>query len=155
MSAHRVGWIAAWCALLFVPLSASAQLSVFPVQDLAFGQLQPGIPSTIAVGDAARRAQFDIRGTGTYTLDVILPTRMISAQGKALPLSFSNTSGQYRWPRLGWSFNFDPTTPTSIWIPFWESGVTVYLGGTASPGTNQPPGLYTATITVQISNAGT
>ncbi len=155
MSAHRVGWIAAWCALLVAPLAASAQLSVVPVQDLAFGQLQAGISSTISVTDAARRAEFDIRGNGTYTLDVILPTRMVSAQGKVLPLSFSNTSGRYRWSRLGWNFDFDPTTPTSIWIPFWESGVTVYLGGTASPGPNQPPGLYTATITVQISNAGT
>ncbi len=155
MSAHRVGWIAAWCALLFAPVAASAQLSVFPVQDLAFGQLQAGISSTITVDDAARRAEFDIRGSGTYTLNVILPTQMVSSQGKLLPLSFNSTSGRYRWPRLGWNFNFDPATPTTVWIPFWETGVTVYLGGTASPGANQPPGLYTATITVQISNSGT
>lgn len=155
MSAHRVGGIVAWCALLFAPAAASAQLSVFPVQDLAFGQLQAGIASTITVSDAARRAELDIRGKGTFTLDVILPTRMVSAQGKTFPLSFSNTSGQYRWPRLGLSFSFNPNTPTTIWIPFWESGATVYLGGTASPGPNQPPGLYTATITVQISNSGT
>ena len=155
MSAHRVGWIAAWCALVSAPVAANAQLSVFPVQDLAFGQLQAGIPSTITVGDAARRAEFDIRGRGTYTLNMILPTQMTSAQGKVFPLSFSSSSGQYHWPRLGLNFSFNPHVPTSIWIPFWESGATVYLGGTASPGPNQPPGLYTATITLQISNAGT
>ncbi len=162
--------IAAWCALLLFPLRFRillwgiplllpspllGQFSVYPVQDLAFGQIPAGTPSAIAPTDAARRAEVDVGGTGLYTLNVILPTEMVTMSGARFPISFDSSDGILRYRRLGWQLSFDPTTPTSVWIPWWESGASVYLGGTAEPAASQPPGQYRATITVQIINSGT
>lgn len=156
MSAHRIiRKIVVWCALLVAPFPLSGQLSVYPVQDLAFGTIPAGSPAVVNATDVARRAELDIRGSGSYTLNVILPTQMMSVQGAHFPLSFSNTDGIVYMPRLRWTYRFNPTTPTSLWIPWWESGVSIYLGGTAVPATSQPPGVYTATITVQVINSGT
>lgn len=155
MRAHRIiSRIVVWCALVAAPIPASAQLSVYPLQGLTFGTIPAGSPAVVDAADVARRAELDIRGNGTYTLNVILPNRMTSVQGAQFPLSFRNTDGIIYMPRLRLSYRFDPTTPTSLWIPFWESGVSIYLGGTAVPATSQPPGVYTATITVQVINSG-
>lgn len=156
MSAHRVfGKIVVWCALLVAPRPLLGQLSIYPVQDLTFGQIPAGSPTSVLVTDASRRAELEISGRGTFTLNVILPTQMVSLQGDQFPITFSSSDGMIYLPRFRWSLPFDPTTPTSIWIPRWERGAQVYLGGTATPGSSQPPGLYAATITVQIINAGT
>jgi Domain of unknown function (DUF4402) len=147
--------VAIWGALSLAPLPVAAQLSVYPVQSLAFGTIPAGAPAVVASTDVARRAELDVTGNGVYTLNVILPNRMVSVQGKQLPISFSGTDGIVYMPRLRVTYHFDPNQPNSLWIPFWETGVSIYLGGTANPGASQPPGQYTATITVQIINSGT
>ena len=50
---------------------------------------------------------------------------------------------------------FDPTKPYSFKIHPKDGGGTIYLGGMALPDASQPPGRYTATITVQVVTPGT
>jgi hypothetical protein len=156
MSAHQtLRRVAAWCALTLASQPVSAQLAVYPVQGLTFGQLQVGVPLTIAPTNAARRAAFDVTGSGTFVLTTVLPTHLISGGGNTLPLSFAANSGRIHWRNFGIQLTFDPKSPYTLWLPWLAGGATVYLGGTASPGPTQAAGLYTATMTIIISNAGT
>jgi hypothetical protein len=140
---------------LLVARPAQGQVTVFPIQGLTFGQVQPGIPENVVATDAQRRAEFEIRGTGVFQVSLILPSQMTSSGGAALPLSFDSGDGRVRWLRTGITFAFDPTVPSSSWIPFWEGGAQIYLGGRAMPTADQPPGNYAATITLQVVPSGT
>jgi hypothetical protein len=156
MSAHRLlSGLAVWCALGLFGGSASGQLAVIPVQGLTFGTLTPGVPSTITVADAARRAEFSITGSGTYVLNFQLPAQLLSAGGNTIPISFATNSARAVWNRFGLQFNFNPRTAYTLWLPGLAGGARIYLGGTASPTATQAPGNYTATIRLVVANAGT
>lgn len=156
-SAHRVaGRIGPWCALLFFPWAASGQLTIFPVQDLGFGQLQAGVPEVVLPTDAARRAELQVfAGKGAYTLSIVLPSQMSSLGGAVLPLLFGSTDGILTLPRGNQERAFDPSQPYGFRLTPRDGSAIIYLGGTAAPALGQPPGLYTATITVMVSNTGT
>lgn len=155
MSAHRaLPGLAAWCALSFVPGGLSGQVTVVPVQNLTFGQVLPAVPEVVAPTDAARSATLEIRGARRFTLDLVLPTDLVSVAGDVLPLTFGATDATLSW--IG--FNrppkaFDPATPQDVSLPRRAGGAVVNLGGTASPDPLQPPGDYTATVIVIVSNA--
>lgn len=156
MSAHRrLSWLTAWCALLLAPSLAAAQLSIEPVRGLAFGQLTPGASEAISPNDAARRAELQIRGSGIFTLEAVLPNDLVSASGDLMPLQFSSGDGVIRWMRFGIQYGYDITSPTTVWLPSLAGGASIYIGGRADPTTTQPPGVYTESITLIISNAGT
>ncbi|HEX8829611.1 MAG TPA: hypothetical protein VF705_00505, partial [Longimicrobium sp.] len=58
-------------ALLLCAGKAAAQsttLQVVPVQGLSFGNLIPGVPEQVGVGDGARRAEVVLQGRGTFDL---------------------------------------------------------------------------------------
>lgn len=156
MGAHRGSvWLAAWCALVIAPVGVLGQgLSVHPVQDLTFGQVLPGVPKTVSPNDAASRGQFTIRGSGILTLQMVLPTHMVSAQGKQLPLSFAASDGRIRWRRFGVQYSYDVTKPYTLWLLSLADGADVYVGGRADPTTAQAPGSYRATMILIVSNAG-
>jgi hypothetical protein len=156
MSAHQArSWMAAWCALMLAPAGLAGQShSVHPIEDLTFGQVLPGVSKTVSPNDAANRAQFEIRGSGIFTLQMVLPTHMVSAQGKQMPISFSSTDGLIRWRRFGIQYNYDVTRPYTLWLLSLADGADVYVGGRANPTASQPPGNYTASLVLIVSNAG-
>lgn len=132
-----------------------AQLSVSPLQGLGFGSVVPGIVEVVSTADTARRAEFEVRGARKFTMELALPTEMVSPAGEVMPLSFLPTDGSITW--LG--FNrppkaFDPSTPESFNLPTPSAGALIYLGGTVAPDPLQAPGTYSATVTVIISNTG-
>jgi hypothetical protein len=147
--------ISPWCALLLFPAGALGQLSLFPVQDLAFGQLQAGISGVVLPSDAARRAELEFfAGKGQYSISVVLPSQLTSIGGAILPLVFATTDGVLRIPRRNRNTTFDPAQPYSFRLNPNDGSALVYLGGTAAPALAQPPGLYAATITVMVTNTG-
>jgi len=130
-------------------------LSVDPVQGLSFGQVLPSVPEVVTPTDAARRAEVEIRGARSFTLELVLPANMVSASGALLPLSFAPADATITW--LGHNRPpkaFDPGTPQDFRIPKRASGAAIHLGGTATPDPLQPPGSYSATLVIIISNAG-
>lgn len=156
MSAHRTAsWLVAWCALVIAPAGVVAQgFSVHPVQDLTFGQVLPGVARTVSPNDAANRGSFEIRGSGILTLQMVLPTHMVSTQGAHLPLTFSSSDGLIRWRRFGLQFPWDVTKPYTLWLLSLADGANVFLGGTARPDGGQAAGSYRATLILIVSNAG-
>jgi hypothetical protein len=152
VSAHQIlGWSGVWCALALFSPGASAQLAVFPVQDLAFGQIQPGVPDVVLPSDAVRRAHFDVTGRGDFTITIGLPSLMTSPTGALVPLAFTATDGLA--VRRGNLTTFDPAVPFDLRLRP-NSTTSVYIGATATPAPTQEPGTYTATITLTIVPAG-
>ena len=142
--------------MLLAPAAVRAQaITIFPVQDLSFGQIRAGFNEKVEWSDAPRRAELEVRARGRVVIDVTLPTEMISAGGQRFPLRFDASVGQIQWLRNGRRFPFDPRSPRSIRIPRRQRGALIFLGGTAEPAVVQAPGPYGATITVRVSNAGT
>lgn len=149
-------WLsAALLALLAGPCPARAQgtVSVLPVQGLRFGTLSSGIPTTVSPLDGSHRASIELLGTGHVSVTFELPRGLTAGTargGALLPLRFGAADGRVTFPGSGQSLVFDPAAPVSFTIPPGSAGATVWLGGSAEPGARQPPGTYSASITVNV-----
>jgi len=85
-------------------------------------------------------------------IDLTLPSAMISG-GAQLPLQFGANDGGYSSvPIVLVSQVFDPRLPLTTVIT--RRRLYVFLGGTALPGAQQAPGVYSATITLTAAYTG-
>jgi hypothetical protein len=150
-------WIA---ALLLVASPGAAQgrggtVQAIPVQGLRFGLLSAGAPSVVSPLDAGQRATLELAGSGHVTLTFELPAGLASRGGATLPLRFGPGDGRIVFARSSREIVFDPNQPVSFNLPQGLGSATVYLGGSAQPAPGQPPGEYTAAITVFLVVANT
>ncbi|HVG44660.1 MAG TPA: hypothetical protein VM890_08015, partial [Longimicrobium sp.] len=100
----------------------------------------------------------ELVGAGHVTVTFELPPALRAEGGApALPLRFGASDGRVTFPGSGRALVFDPSHPVSFTIPPGSGGATVFLGGSAEPGTRQPPGAYTGgiTVTVVVANPAT
>jgi hypothetical protein len=152
---RRHGWAWLVCGLLALPAEpcfaqARSTVSALPVQGLRFGVLSAGAPSIVSPADAGRRASLDLVGAGQVTVTFQLPPALRTPAGAALPLRFGPTDGRIEFPRSARVIEFDPAVPVNFTIPPGLGAARIFLGGTAQPGTRQPPGSYDGVITVQV-----
>ena len=131
-------------------------LGVTGTQNLSFGPLFAGVPSSISPADRARSGQFLISGSRLteVRIDFVLPGEMVSAQGATIPLSFGSGDGGYsRTPSVRQSSAFDPRV--ALITQLGSNGrLYLFLGGTALPQPQQRAGVYTAPITLTIAYTG-
>jgi len=59
-----------------------------------------------------------------------------------------------RWQN-GNTFPLTPGATTNVRVPPGQAPAVIHIGGTALPAANQPPGVYSGTIVVQIVPPGT
>jgi hypothetical protein len=142
---------------VLAPGALLAQVAVFPIQNLSFGTIRAGMPEYVSPDDVARRAELELVGSGTVVITLALPADMVSAGGHRVPLLFDRGDGMFvsRGPGRGKDRTFDPNKPSTFHINARDGGGTLCLGATALPSASQPPGRYTATITVQVVAPGT
>jgi hypothetical protein len=150
-------WLIAALLLVASPGAAQGKGSVqaIPVQGLRFGLLSAGAPAVVSPLDATRRATLELAGSGHVTITFELPAGLASRGGATLPLRFGPGDGRIVFARSSREIVFDPSEPVSFTLPSGLGSSTVYLGGAAQPGASQPPGEYTATITVFLVVANT
>lgn len=127
---------------------AAGQVAVIPGQPLRFGTLLPGVPTRVAPTDGTARADIQVTGKGRMTFVVVLPASVTNISGQTIPLQFSANDGLYQVGK-GPLNTFDPRSPLTITVPASGGAVTLYVGGTAVPSSIQPPGSYSALLTVQ------
>lgn len=151
----RLGWLVACALVVFAAAPAGAQLSIFPRQGLSFGTLMPGVPAPVEPTDAARRAELEIVGAGDFSLQVEVPSALISAGGLTLPLTFGAADGMVKWLKSNNTLTFQPGQTVTVRIPPGLGGAYVWIGGTAQPSPSQAPGSYAASIVVRIMAAAT
>ena len=145
------------CCVLSLASVAQGQTSlvVRPLQNLTFGFLLPGVPSTVDAATVTRSGQIQVEAPlGTnFEVRYTLPTVM-NGQATTLPVTFGTTDGGAAPSANPASMQrFNPATATR-WQLVTTTRATFFLGGRASPRVGQPVGGYTAPIIVTITNLG-
>ena len=142
-------------------------ISVTSVTSLQFGSVVQGVPRAVsrtAVGVDTSAAEFTISGNGGsgITIRLELPEYMSAASGARMPISFSSTdctidslAGSPDSPGAGAWTGVNPHNLPSVNIGATNGSTSLYLGGKITPGTQQPPGTYTADIVVSVTYDGT
>ena len=121
-----------------------AQLDVTAGSSLNFGNVTPGVSSSVAYGSGG---SFSITGGGgaSIDLDFTLPANLTLGTNN-LPISFSTTDANWEDGNTSSGSNeFDPNAGTTITFPA-DGDMTVFIGGTVNPGAGQVAGTYTGNI---------
>jgi hypothetical protein len=139
-------------ATIFAAPSASAQVSVSPIRDLAFGPVIVGVPTTIGPSHPTRSGQFQIAAPlGTRVqIRFTLPNQLGGPAGAQMPIGFGNNDAI----SVGTASGSVPSTfnPKATRVFDTTSATTnVFLGGTVTPAASQAQGSYTATITLTVT----
>ena len=128
-------------------------LRAMGVQDLAFGTILPGVPTTILRTDPLNAGQFEIRGRRLteVLVDLLLPQELLGPGGSGIPLLFGPGSAGYSpTGAITAQAGFDPDVPQALTLPGNGRGV-IFLGGTANPPPLLSAGTYAATITLTLA----
>jgi len=128
-----------------------APLTVSGTQALDFGDVIPGVPSTLPPDDASA-GSFTVGGYGTLevTLDFgTLPSNLASGPNN-LPISFGAGSAGYG--DVGVSTTFDPSSVETTKLV--AGALLVFIGGTVSPTPTQAAGAYSGTISLTVAYTG-
>ena len=124
-------------------------INVVGAQQLAFGNVFPGVNKTIAATDLANAGRFDVTGQAStpVTLSFTLPATL-SFGANTLPIaSFTGVHAQNNTQTGGTAF-----TPASGANPTLNGSgqLWVWVGAQVQPATNQAAGLYTASVTMTV-----
>lgn len=140
---------------------ATDPLVIDPVEDLRFGQLVPGTPTTVNPRTSANAGKFEIHGVrrAEITFDLTLPALLRVGLGPhTMPVAFGATSACRRdMDTQNACTLFDPTATLTDRIrnrPPPDNTFYVWLGGTVSPSPTQFPGIYSATVTATVQYTG-
>ena len=135
------------------PAVAQGPIGVTGVQGVTFGTMLQGATKVVGRTDAANAAQFAVRGAGggrQVQLQFTLPTNLVGPGGAAIPLSYAaGDAGFSAQQSIASQVGFDPRSPFVARLSQNGRG-TVFLGARATPGAAQPPGTYTATLTLTV-----
>ena len=149
------------CQVIIISLigvhAVSAQ-TVTATNDLAFGNIFPGVPKTIAKSAPGEAAEFTVTGIAgdEVTLDFTLPSYMYTT-GANMPLFFSSNDCAIDStnPPDQSSPSADNLNPNgTITYRIGSNGLSIWLGGRVVPGLVQKSGSYTATIRLTVAYTG-
>ena len=130
--------------------SVQAPITVTGTQNLAFGNVFPGINKTIAVTDAGA-GLFSVTGQAStaVTYSFTLPTNLVNG-GNNLPIgSWTGHVNTTAAPTGG--SNFTPSATPAGSTLSGSGALFFYVGATVTPPTNLPAGSYTGTVTLTVS----
>ena len=137
------------------PLLAQGRpIRVEGIKPLAFGQILAGAPTSVLRTDPARAGQINLSAQpqSPIILQLTLPAAMTGPLGATLPIAFgANDAGFSAQGAIGNQTAFDPRAPTVVITNSQNGRGSVYVGGTAQPAFNQPPGTYTGVITLTVA----
>ncbi|PYP57428.1 MAG: hypothetical protein DMD44_10180 [Gemmatimonadetes bacterium] len=131
--------------------TVQSPITVTGAQNLAFGNVFPGVAKTIAYSDATNGGRFDVTGQGSaaVTYSFTLPTNLTSS-GNNLPIGswtgYLNTANS----TAGGSAITPSATPAGATLSA-GGALYVFVGATVTPPSNLPAGSYTGTVTLTVS----
>jgi len=134
-------------------------LTVTGTNDLDFGTVIPGTPSTVDKADVGDAGELVVAGSPTaeVEIDFTLPDSLRTAGGEAMEVSFLATDASYDDGSGG-----GQATPSGVLNPLVTEtqnlgaggGMTIWIGGQVDPSPAQTGGSYTGTITLTITPTG-
>ncbi|TVP56257.1 MAG: DUF4402 domain-containing protein [Gemmatimonadales bacterium] len=131
-----------------------AQLEVAGEEDLRFGDVIPGIASSVAGTDVANAGRFRIQGGGDQqvSLDFDLPEDLDGPGSATMPISFGTSSAGHSANSTAVAGTFNPNTQRLQNLVGGQ--LYVFIGGTVTPATAQPAGSYSGQITLNVAYTG-
>ena len=161
-----VALLAACAALSMgaVPLRAQSRtvpfvppLLALAVNELSFGTIFPGIPSSVSTSDARNAGFFQVQGPAgaSVRVEFVLPSALTADDGARLQVTFGPRDGYADFsgelaPR---GLPFDPHAPV-IGSLGGTGRLYLRLGGTVLPARIQSGGAYRATIFLTVYDLG-
>lgn len=136
-------------ANVLTPLSVSTDLRA-----LDFGDVFPGLNKSIAFTDGTS-GKWQIAGETIkeIQLSFTMPSDL-SNGGILMPISFAATDAAYFGTDVvGSAVAFDPGAGSTENLAVAGTGF-VWLGGTVAPAANQPAGIYSATVSLDVVYTG-
>ncbi|HEU4829169.1 MAG TPA: DUF4402 domain-containing protein, partial [Gemmatimonadales bacterium] len=118
------------------------------------GQILGGAPAIVLRTDPVRAGQINLAAQpqSQIILQVSVPASMTGPLGATLPIVFgANDAGFSAEGAIGNQTAFDPRAATVVITNARNGRGSVFLGGTAQPAFNQPPGTYTGVITLTVA----
>jgi len=131
--------------------TVQSPITVTGAQNLAFGNVFPGVAKTIAYSDATNGGHFSVAGQAStpVTYSFTLPTNLTSS-GNNLPIAswtgYLNTANS----TAGGSAITPSATPAGATLSA-GGALYVFVGATVTPPSNLPAGSYTGTVTLTVS----
>ncbi len=130
-------------------------LVVRPLQNLSFGFILPGVPTTVDAAQITLSGQIQVEAAiGTnFEIRYTLPSVMNGA-GTTLPITFGTTAaGAAPSANPAAMIRFNPAGAARFRLAT-TTRATFFLGGRVAPAVGQRVGAYTAPIVVTITNLG-
>ena len=130
-------------------------LAVNGIRDLDFQNVFPGVAKSVLRTDATS-GKWTVVGEASaeVTLDFTLPANLASGANN-LPIAFSSTdAGRNTADVSGGATAFDPAVQETTTLDGTTGELYVWLGGQVTPASNQPAGIYSAAITVDVNYTG-
>jgi hypothetical protein len=140
-------------ASILAQATVQTPLTVTGVSNLDFGNVFPGVNSTVLLTDAGA-GHFQIAGVLNAEIDLSfssLPATLVSG-GNSMPIAY--TGGWNTAANPGTATAFTPSVGLIERLDAATGELHVYLGGTLTIAGNQPAGLYQATITLDAAYTG-
>jgi hypothetical protein len=150
---HRAPIIPAVLLSLIAATTASAQVSVAGVRDLAFGFLTLGVSSTVLPGDPTKSGQWTITAPVGQRVQIRLtvPNQLLGPASATLPVSFKNGDAFVQGTWTGSAPNsFNPSGNVNFRFTNGTQAI-VRLGGKITPAANQRTGAYSNTAICTIT----
>lgn len=131
-----------------------APITVANEADLQFGDVLPGLASTVAPASSdAGRFRVSGAGASEVALDFALPTVLThTTSASTLPLSFGAGSAGVGTTAAAVSSTFDPSATFNANLS--GGALFVFIGGTVTPAVSQEAGTYDGTITLTVAYTG-
>jgi hypothetical protein len=133
-----------------VTAAVQQPITVTKNNDLAFGNVFPGVDKTIAVSNAGA-AKFTVAGQAVTSVNLTfsLPATITSGSNN---LTIANWTGHHNTVDLSsGGTTFTPSaSPTTATLSAVGGNLFVYVGATAQPTASQPAGNYSGSMTMTV-----
>jgi Domain of unknown function (DUF4402) len=123
-------------------------MTVTGASPLAFGNVFPGVASTVAATNAPNSGRFDLTGSNSANVNLTftLPTNLTSGANN-LPIG-TWTGCRNATNTTAGCTAFTPSASATAAAFSAAGALYVFVGGTVSPAANQAAGAYTGTVTL-------
>lgn len=135
-------------------------INVRGTHDLMFETVIPGTPKTVDKATIGRAGEFEITGfsSAEIGIDFTLPPALLLLDSTAaMPISFNSTDASYDDGTGGGQTApvafINPNGPLTLRLGS-AGQMTIWIGGTVTPGLTQTGGDYAADITLTVAYTG-
>jgi hypothetical protein len=155
LAARSAVLVAALSLAGVAPLRAQV-LTTTAIRPISFGEVLPGVPTTVHPTDPVRSGQFEIIGPSSAAIEITfsLPETLNRTDGASIPIAFGPVSAGYSATgSITSQVLFDPRVPFRTKLSELGRG-TSFIGATLTPQGAQRAGSYGVSLSITVALVG-